>query len=763
MNATSELEGPDPQAALQSLFIKGSVSLQDAREALHSLRDEPVCVSEVRSSGGVPRLFINGEEALPFFALSTSLAPTAANFRDMGIPGLCPIVSMRRYWKGPDQYDWPLLEAYLAALISIHPKAYLCLRLHLHTPAWWTKSHPRELNVYGLPTPANQYDLVERGELEPLDSGHSMDSGSELREVSFASAKWRQDSANALKSMVDYLNQSPLRSRIFCYFFMSGTTGEWNYFGDTYLPGYAQPDQEYLGSIPTPAERIFSSHGLLRDPSREQHVIDFYKRYHRMGPQAVVGFAKTVKDALDHPVICGTFFGYLMEVTRIQDCGYLASQIILDCPHIELVAGPYTYQNSNREDDPDGSDMEDGGGNWLGRARGLGGDGAFRLMVESLRRRGKLYASEMDPSTYLDATDRWRSIGGSGSKTLEGSIQSLKRDIGRAWAEGVAGWLYDFGPLHGVASGWFGGGPLIEAIRPLIDLMRNQRHVDLSPVAETLLLGDQGSFHATRHWWAERPWPGQGIRYSDFFNHWFLNSQNRSLQRIGAPVDYLYREDLTGADPGARYKLILVPNSFFLQPEETARLRECFRDSGATVIWYYAPGFLRRNQMDLAQMENLTGFSFAEDLTPGPLLIECLNPPRDLPSSFGVKSPNFYSPRFEVWDDEAEILGVWQDSRNPAFARKSVDGFTSIYLGTAPLPAEWLRYFAGLAGVTLWSDQPDIVSGCRSAAMVVATSDGPRTVRFPGIFQDTEGGPADDEHQLNLKFGDTRLFQLVDS
>jgi hypothetical protein len=46
--------------------------------------------------------------------------------------------------------------------------------------------------------------------------------------------------------------------------------------------------------------------------------------------------------------------------------------------------------------------------------------------------------------------------------------------------------------------------------------------------------------------------------------------------------------------------------------------------------------------------------------------------------------------------------------------------------------------------------------------MVVATSDGSREVRFPGTFKDTDGGPALEVHQLDMKFGETRLFQRQD-
>lgn len=225
-----------------------------------------------------------------------------------------------------------------------------------------------------------------------------------------------------------------------------------------------------------------------------------------------------------------------------------------------------------------------------------------------------------------------------------------------------------------------------------------------------------------------------------------------------SPVDYLYRTDLNGCDTTSRYKLVLVPNTFLLEPAEVDHIRELLRDSGATVVWFYAPGLLRRDQMDLAQMARLTGFSYQEDLVPGPMLIDIPDPPEGLPAGFGIKSPHSYSPRFQVADDEAEILGVWQDTRRPALVRKKVDGWHSIYAGTAPLPAEWLRLFANEAGALLWSDRPDIVSGCHSCAMVVATSDGIRQVPFPGPFQDTEGGPVADRHELDMEFEEVRLY-----
>ena len=736
----------------------------DSKRILNTLRDEPPCTAEVRTERGAPRLFLNGDEIPPFFALSTSLLPTATNYRQMGIPVLFPIIGTRSFWTGPDTYDWAALEDFLAQLLTRYPDAFFFLRLHLHSPPWWTEAHPDQLIRYGLPTPENRYDLLKRGQLDPIDGGHYMGSGSELREASPASPVWRRDTTAMLQSLVQFIDQSPLRSRVMGYFLMNGGTGEWNTFGAGFLPGYSAPMAEAAGPAPPPRERVFASYGLLRDPATERPVIDFYRNYHHVGAETVTHLAEGIKEVVPRPQICGTFYAYLMEVPRLQDAGYLASKIILESPDIDLLACPYTYQNTN----VDGaerweSDMEDGAGNWLGRARGVGGDGAFRTMVASIRRHGKLFASEIDPSTYLDRSDSWRGIGGSGSTTEEGSIRILRRDIGKVFAEGVGGWLYDFGPHHGVESGWFGSPALIDAVRPLMTLLAERQQLDLSPVADVAIVPDPESFYATRHWLADKPWPGQGIRYTDFINHWFLNSQNRSLQRLGAPVDYLYRFDLTVED-AERYRMLLFPNAFLLAPDEVDALHAMLKGSGTTVLWYYAPGLLMPNQINLAQMERLTGFSFREIVEPGPLMIEIETESQQegLPSAFGVKSPSSYHPRFAVHDADAEALGYWQDRTNDvAFARKAMDGWTSIYVGTAPLPAEWLRAIATEAGVSLWSSRPDVVGGTRSTGMLVASSDGMRTLTLPHPMASADGGPAQTTHTLDLSFGEVQLFKAT--
>ena len=111
------------------------------------------------------------------------------------------------------------------------------------------------------------------------------------------------------------------------------------------------------------------------------------------------------------------------------------------------------------------------------------------------------------------------------------------------------------------------------------------------------------------------------------------------------------------------------------------------------------------------------------------------------------------------------MLGRW--TGNPgdagrgrvAFARKQVDGWTSVYVGTAPLTAELLRRLAADAGASLWSTRPDVVNATRGAAVVVATEPGRRTLHLPRPMRpvDTRTAPQT-RFELDLELGEVRLF-----
>ncbi len=736
-------------------------TLQDAdraaaRRTLDRLRGEPAASAFVRSERGGPRLFVNGRERYPFLATSFGLPALASTFRDGGITMFNPLVGTHGVWLGPGQYKWDRLDFYLGLLLDGCAAAYFLPRLHLNPPRWWKERHPEELIAYGVQPEAARYRLPQ-GLLEgTLD----VSMWSDLHDASLASKRWQADAGDFLRAFVRHLRASPLASRVFGCHFGGGLNGEWHCKGGAYFPDGGPAMRRAVGAaVPSVERRLGSRATLLRDPATESDVVEFYRRFHQATADAIVHFARIVKDASDRQWLAGVFYLYLLENIQIQEAGHLAPETVLACRDIDFIVSPYSYLHTNKPGTPTWeSDVVDDAGNWLGRARGVGGDGGYRVPVESLRRRGKLFIAEIDPSTYLEP--RLVHEGGSGHRTVEGCVRILERDLGQVFASGVGGWLFDFGMMEGsfkAGRGWYSDKPLVDVIARFQKLGERRLSSSIAPVADVVAVYDAESFFVTRHWKNEEPYKGYGVSITDFFNHWFLNAQARTIHRLGAPCDLLYGFDF-GRDDARRYKLVLMVNQFLMTRSRVDRLLEGLAGSGTTVVWFYAPGFLTPDRQDPELMARLTGFTYRVEATPGPMMIDA-----DVPSAgsrvarrFGLSAS--YGRRFVVTSSDCEVLGRWADNGKPAFARKKLDGWTSVYVGAAPVPVEILRALSSAAGVRLWSSQPDIVRATEGAVMLVATSPGERVLTLARPMQDAWGGRVAIAHPISADMGDVRLF-----
>jgi len=717
----------------------------------HSGRPSAKAVAEVRNERGGPRLFINGREIFPLMALSIRLLETVRGYRRAGIRILAPLIGFDEAWLGRGNFNWDPLDDYLARLQALHPEAFFLPRLHLYAPDWWKEAHPDDLVRYGLAFDPALYRIDKRF----YEGGMNWSQLTDLCHASWASPTWRKDAGHLLRAYIRHLESSPLAGRVIGYQVAGGLNGEWHMIGPAFLPDYSAPMKAACGEIPSPVARMRTAEGLLRDPEKEKDVILFYQRFHEILTETLLYFARVVKEETERRILCGAFTAYLLENVMIQEAGHLAPENVLTSPDIDFIVSPYSYQHTNREGQERWeSDVFDEAGNWLGRARGVGGDGGYRVLTESLRRHGKLFIVEIDPSTYLEPHKVHE--GGSGHQTVEGTLRILRRDLGRMFASGNGGWLFDFGhldPPYKAKRGWYDSPPIIHEIRRFARLGQKRPQLDIGSPAQILAVYDARSFFVTSHWKAEEPWAGMGVPHSDFFNHWFLDSQARAIHRLGSPADFLYRFDFTPQD-AVRYRLILMVNTFFLDDAEAETLRKNLSGSGATVVWFFAPGFVTPQRLHRPQMERLTGFQFEILEEPGPMMIEVgADFGAGRPLVFGVKKRA--SPRFAVKGEEIIPLGRWIDRpEHTAFARKKEDGWTSIYVGSAPLPVEILRQLARQAGVRMWSSKPDIVTATADAVCLVATDKGKRLLHLPKAMVSAEGGPAAAEHDLDLDFGD---------
>lgn len=293
-------------------------------------------------------------------------------------------------------------------------------------------------------------------------------------------------------------------------------------------------------------------------------------------------------------------------------------------------------------------------------------------------------------------------------------------------------------------------------MKKFVALGEKRKELDLTSAAEIAAVYDAKSLFVTKHWKAEEPYR-KGADCMDYFSQWFCDSQARSLHRLGAPVDFLYRFDLLRKDAD-KFRLYLMMNTFYLTSREIEVLKSLFRNSGATVVWFYAPGFVSPEKLDVEQMENLTGFSFKIHTEPGPMQIKTKIEDEDgcIEMEFGTKPARF--PRFSVIDEDVEPLGFWSGTNDVAFAMKKMQGWTSIYVGTAPVPVEILRWFVKISGGLLWSTEADIVKATKDAAMIVATGNGKRLLQMPKPMSEIGEKIKSMKHQLVLQKGDVKLY-----
>jgi hypothetical protein len=726
-------------------------------DGLRLLEGESPAVAAVRFERGGPRLYVNGKEEYPFMAGSSGLMHTIKSYQESGIRFFHPLISLEDGWVGPGSYDWSRVDQYLATLLGKVPEAIFYLRLHLYAPDWWKDSHPDELAQYGLPVDKNLFKM----EKIIIDSRLNWNVVIDEYAASLASDLWKTEMGETLRNFLRHMEASPLKSRIIGYHLSGAMTAEWHHTGSRHLPDYSKPMQRLAGPIPSIEERMHTTHGLLRDPEKERPVIEFYRKLHENTTETLLNFAGITKSETRRRLLTGAFFCYVLENVCVQEAGHLAPEKILDSPDLDIISSPYTYQHTNVPGKQRWeSDVVDDAGNWLGRARGVGGDGGYRVLLESIRRHKKLFIAELDPSTYIEPEKTTE--GGSGKDTVDGTLCILRQNLTQVFAQGNGGWLFEFGhvPSFKANRGWYDDAPMIKEIRSWVELgQRTRSKLETRSVAEIAAIYDIKSFLVTQHWKAEEPWKGFGISITDFFNHWLLNSQARTIHRIGAPVDFLYRADLKKEDAG-RYKLLLMPNLFYLTKEEAQQLKTILKGSKATVVWYYAPGYVTPAGFAQSQMEDLTGFRFKRLDQPGPMLIQCdfEHEGVAVKQKFGVQKEHY--PRFtvDIADSSAQVLGKWTDSDEIAFARTMHDGFESVYVGTGPLPVEILRWMTVSAGARLWSSKPDAVRATRDAVAILASSDGERTLRLPTALVPAEGGVAQKEYLLDMKFGDSRAF-----
>jgi hypothetical protein len=241
----------------------------------------------------------------------------------------------------------------------------------------------------------------------------------------------------------------------------------------------------------------------------------------------------------------------------------------------------------------------------------------------------------------------------------------------------------------------------------------------------------------------------------------FTEGLNMALNRVGAPVDRLLLDD---ALEGEDYKLYIMSGCFALTEAQRQKVREKLLVEGKTVLWLYAPGYIRNGGASVENIADLTGSQVRQHDSHDLMLVQTDS---DLPGpirhSVLMGRHYFVCPSFSVVDPAAETWGYQFNTGLVGLAHKTVNGAHSVYCSAGPLDPDVVRDIARFAGAHVYLDSSDASYFSRSFIGLHTRKPGVRSLQMPSAeplydLLQAQAYPAAAVHELPLPGNSTGLY-----
>lgn len=587
----------------------------------------------VTTRRGVPALLINGKPVTPLMVFVNLLGENRraglSTVRRAAQAGVNLVSFVEHYFPMTPPGEKPNYQPYeqqIEAVLRENPNALLLPRFGLtYMPDWWAKRNPEEMMLY---------DNGQRGL------------------VSMASRQWRDEAGEALRLLVRHL-ESRYGEHIFGYHPCAQNTGEWFYdrVWEGVLPGFEMPMRSafrtYLrdGSVPLPAayERTAKGKGAFLHPFAQRRLIQFWRFQQEVMVEAMQEFARIIKEETQGRKLVVYFYGYLFELAGLPGgpavSGHLALECLLKCPHVDILCSPISYLD-----------------------RQAGGTGGFMAPVDSVHLHGKLWLNEDDTRTYLSKPED--NYGR--AATLAETLAVHQRNFAHIATRGAACWWMDL-----MGAGWLDSKEIWDNLATL-----NRLYADLLPRMkpyrpEIAVVVDEASLCY--------------LSYGDAVTLPLLSQMRQALYRIGAPVGlYLLSDVCAGKVEHAR--LFLVLNAFAPTDAQRRALQELMH-RGKTVVWFYAPGYVRGSSISAENVSELISIRVAEreQIPSGRVSVLTAGASQAQREGFGVDAP--LEPAFVVDDPAVRSLATFDATGEVAVAMKRAGRGWSVFVGMSLCPS----------------------------------------------------------------------------
>lgn len=529
---------------------------------------------------------------------------------------------------------------------------------------------------------------------------------------SFGSEKWRRDAARAVEDTMDKIDALPYADRIIGYFFAAGGTSEWYYINPMHYGEKVVYSDS--GGFEQTAERV--TEDIVGDTS---------------------------------PAFRRAFSAYLKEIYGTDEALRRAwgdDSVRIDEPRIPTGDERYFIYGVDHD---------------LTHPIGLRANSPAPPTPTNGTNTGLFINMERTRVTYDFYRDAFELYDIRDTKNL------LKREFGRNICTDVQAWWFDQ-----IVGGKRYKDPDIYALfKKQQGIAKDFYNGDRRSSSEIAFIYDEESYNVVS-------------QDSNVQNVELL--RNYEIDVIGAPVDRYFHTDL---DLAPDYKLYVFVNCYYLNDKDREQIKRKLKKNGATALFLWASGVINpdapkiqseENVADLVGMKikaedavrygkfKITGESFTKNLDRGEIYGEFTRRMWANASSYTARVRSakvFLCPAYTADDCDAENLGYFLDTANPALSVKKCDGYTSIYCGSKYLSADVLREIARFAGCHIYEETGDVIYANRQYLTHHAASSGKKVLTLPSKRRVTDAYTGEDfgvteKIELDVLRGETRMFRL---
>jgi len=578
-------------------------------EKVQFLKDNPIFWSRI---GGIWAPALRTTEGKPYFDFNYNLGIKEyqrfhRDFKAAGVKVYSALFDLG--WIDADTYDYSFADLTLDRVFEADPDGYFMPRIKLDAPVGWCRKYPEEVFVYNsgrelsleeitelIGSPKQPFWHVKVPEWYPNAEEYAKPTTPVINLQSISSKQWLKDGAEALRRLIEHLENGKYGDRIAGYHFGFGNCGEtqlWHTpdfrnhgdYGVSNLRNFYDFGLKLYGNeadlkkawlqpelsrdnviLPTATERYGDGNTLetyFRGRDKDVICRDYDMFLSDSVAGAVEHFSAVAKKFTDKPV--GWFYGYFLFVGDVQSEGGLAYDRILNCPNVDFLASPAAYYY-----------------------RGGNSPSLESAAAQSINLK-KVYFEEMDTRTYIVSPERGELPRTECTRSFPETRYVLWRSLCKNISHGSAFWWMDLG------SGWFDSPDIMEEMGKLTKAHSLLKQGSHRSVADVLVVVDDESLVNTQ--------------YNRFWTHRFVRDVVLKTRTMGALCDMYRTSDLPSLDL-SRYKLVIFAINYTLTPE---KLESLGIPDGATIMFNNVVGIVKDGKPSLKNVEALTGFALRED------------------------------------------------------------------------------------------------------------------------------------------------------